>query len=41
MRISLRMFSKYGRARSSLNGNLLKLQYGHRRSQNGTCMYSI
>ena len=35
------MFAKYGRARSSENGKRLKLQYGHSRSQNGTCMYSM
>ena len=35
------MLAKYGRARSSANGKRLNEQYGHSRSQNGTCMYSM
>ena len=41
MCISLRIASKYGIARSSLNGNRLNEQYGHSFVQNGTCMYSM
>ena len=38
---SARKFLKYGTARFSENGKRLKLQYGHRRSQNGICAYSM
>ncbi len=37
MRISSRRRSKYGTARSSVNGKRLNEQYGQSRWQNGTC----
>ena len=41
MRISSRIRLKYSAARPRSNGNRLNEQYGHRTSQNGTCMYSM